>query len=327
MPVVPVQGREPAPVDLSPAAPETDEPTVRISWGRVAAELPAEAFNVPLDQVAERMRQPGALLIPQSVVLPQLAEGLIRVGWDVIAPQFPRVAMAVSDAEMAERLPNGIRLPLDEIVRQVPPDLFMAAGPAADVRGLEYFPAPFQPLVSDPAPEAVVETATPEREAVVAEESREAVLEPAPALASPTEPEPGVAEDPVVELVPDPIEELPVVPMVEADRPLDLDAPVVFDEPEPVVAAPSPAVAPTLEPPSEPEFSWAPPVAGSGRRHALGRSGAGRADPRRARPGTGGGGGGPAHRRAARADRVLRRECPGGRGGHRLRDGLSHGGA
>jgi hypothetical protein len=184
---------------------------------------------------------------------------LIRVGWDVIAPQFPRVAMAVSDAEMAERLPHGIRLPLDEIVRQVPPDLFMAAGPAADVRGLEYFPAPFQPLVSDPAPEAVAEEATPEREAVVAEESREAVLEPAPALASPTEPEPGVAEDPVVHLVPDPIEELPVVPMVEADRPLDLDTRVAFDEPEPVVAASSPAVAPTPEPPSEPEFSWAQP--------------------------------------------------------------------
>ena len=259
MPVVPVQGREPAPVDLSSAAPETDEPTVRISWGRVAAELPAEAFNVPLDQVAERMRQPGALLIPQSVVLPQLAEGLIRVGWDVIAPQFPRVALAVSDAEMAERLPNGIRLPLDEIVRQVPPDLFMAAGPAADVRGLEYFPAPFQPLVSDPAPEAVVETAAPERAAVVAEEPREAVVEPAPALATPAEPEPRVAEDPVVHLVPDAIEELPVVPMVEPDRPLDLDTRIVFDEPEPVVAAPSPAVAPPPEPPSEAEFSWAPP--------------------------------------------------------------------
>ena len=185
MPVVPVQATSRPRSIAGPPLPRRDEPTVRISWGRVAAELPVEAFNVPLDQVAERMRQPGALLIPQSLVLPQLAEGLIRVGWDVIAPQFPREAMAVSDAEMAERLPNGIRLPLDEIVRQVPLDLFMAAGPAADVRGLEYFPAPFQPLVSDPAPEAPVgsgHSRAARIETVVAEESREAVLEPAPAL-------------------------------------------------------------------------------------------------------------------------------------------------
>ena len=151
---------DPDPIGMEPpAGPEIDGPTVRISWSRVATELPVEAFHVPLDQVAERLREPGALLIPQSVVLPQLAEGLIRVGWDVVARQFPREAMAVSDAEMAERLPNGIRLPLDEIVRQVPLDLFTASGPAADVRGLEYFPAPFQPLLSDPAPEAPVESA------------------------------------------------------------------------------------------------------------------------------------------------------------------------
>ena len=59
----------------------------------------------------------------------------------------------MSDAEMIERLPNGIQLPLDEIIRQISPDLFMSRGPAADVSGLESFPAPFQPLVSDPAPE------------------------------------------------------------------------------------------------------------------------------------------------------------------------------
>jgi hypothetical protein len=261
-----VQEREPAPVDRWAAAPESDEPTVRISWSRVAAELPVEAFNVPLEQVAERMRQPGALLVPQSLVLPQLAEGLIRVGWDVVAPQFPREAMAVSDAEMAERLPNGLRLPLDEIVRQVPLDLFMAAGPAADVRGLEYFPAPFQPLVSDPAPEAPVEAPVPEPavetvgiETAGAEASREAVGEPVPALALPTEPEPIVADDPVIDRVPDPIEELPAVPVVEPDRPLDLDTHVVLDEPEPVVTAPSPAIAPARAPLPPPAFSWPKP--------------------------------------------------------------------
>ena len=106
------------------------------------------------------MQHPGALLIPLSRVLPQLGEGLIQVGWDVVAPQFPREQMAVSDAEMIERLPNGIQLPLDEVIRQISPDLFMTGGPAVDVRGLESFPAPFQPLLSDPAPEPAPAAAT-----------------------------------------------------------------------------------------------------------------------------------------------------------------------
>jgi hypothetical protein len=148
----PIRMPEPVPV-VAAAAPGAGEATVRISFGRVASEIPAEVFRVPLEQVAQQMWQPGSLLIPHSLVLPQLAEGLIRVSWEAVASQFPREQLTASDAEMMERLPNGIRLPLDEVIRQVPPDLFMAGGPAVDVRGLESFPAPFQPLVSDPAPE------------------------------------------------------------------------------------------------------------------------------------------------------------------------------
>jgi hypothetical protein len=204
-------------------------------------------------------------LIPRSLVLPQLVEGVIRVGWDVIAPQFARAVMAVSDTEMAGRLPNGLRLPLDEIVRQVPMDLFTVAGAAADVRGLESFPAPFQPLVSDPAPEAPVEAAPLEPAPVVAETSRDAVPEPAPAVAPPTDPEPVVAEAPIVvdDAAPVPIEEcpeeVPAVPMVEPDRPRDLDTPAVLEMPDSVVTAPSPAVAPASVPPDPPAFSWPEP--------------------------------------------------------------------
>jgi hypothetical protein len=272
-PVVPEPVQERAVADVPPAAAETDEPTVRISFGRVATELPGEAFRAPLDQVAERMRQPGALLVPRSIVLPQLAEGLIRVGWDVVAPQFPRADLAVSDAQMMERLPNGIRLPLDEIVRQVPLDLFAAPGPAADVRGLESFPAPFQPLLSDPAPEPpappvakpAMEPAppiltAPEPEPVAAEEPREAILEPAPALAPSPEPEPVVAEESAIDREPDPIEEIPAGSMVEAQSPLDLDTPVLADEPEPLMVAPTPAVPSAPERPAAPARSWAEPV-------------------------------------------------------------------
>jgi len=268
----PIRKSEPAPIPTPVEAFETDGPTVRISFSRVAPELPVEAFRSPLEQVAERMRQPGSLLVPQSLLLPQLAEGLIRVGWDVVAPQFPRDEMTVSDAEMVERLPNGIRLPLDEVIRQVPMDLFMAAGPAADVSGLEYFPAPFQPLLSDPAPEPAADpgplTLTgPAPAPVVTEEAGGPALVPVesePPLVPPAASEAIVVADPMVERPMDPVEAVPVVPV----PPLDLDTSVVLDEPEPVVVAPSPVAAPAYEPPSpwtEPapvraSSHWADPV-------------------------------------------------------------------
>lgn len=153
-PSAPVQA-PPVPPVVSPPTPSpvVDEPAVAVSFGRVASELPADAFNVPLDQVAARMRKSGALLVPQSLVLSQLAEGLIRVKWDAVASQFPREVLAISDPDMMGRLPNGITLPLDEVIGQIPPDLFMVGGPAVDLHGLESFPAPFQPAIADPAPQ------------------------------------------------------------------------------------------------------------------------------------------------------------------------------
>jgi len=170
---------------------QMDGPTVRISFGRVAPEIPADAFRVPLEQVAEQMWQPGSLLVPLPLVLPQLAEGLVHVSWDVVSPQFPRAQMAVSEAEMLDRLPSGIRLPLDEVIRQIPPDLFMSSGPAADVRGLESFPAPFQPLVSDPSPEpppAPTEIPAPVVESAPASQPVSVPLGEAAPLDSPAEP-------------------------------------------------------------------------------------------------------------------------------------------
>ncbi len=261
--VEPVRLAEPTVVEGRSPAPEFDEPTVRISFRRVAPELPAEAFRSPLEQVAERMWQPGSLLVPHSVILPQLAEGLIRVGWEVVAPQFPRDEVAVSDAEMVARLPKGIRLPLDEVIRQVPVDLFIAHGPAADVRGLESFPAPFQPLVSDPAPEPPVEAvAEPVSPVLTAPEPEPIVAaEPAPVLAPPAAPEAIVAAEPMVDLTPEPAPAVPVAPTVEPDRSLDLDTSPTFDEPAPVVAAPSPEVVSAHEPPPPPEYAWTERVA------------------------------------------------------------------
>ena len=254
-PVTPAPASVPAPAAVAARIPEIDGPTVRISFARVAAEIPADAFRAPLEQVAERMRQPGVLLIPQSLVLSQLAEGLVQASWEVVAPQFPRDLLTVSDVEMTERLPHGIRLPLDEVVRQVPPDLFTIGGLAADVRGLESFPAPFQPLVSDPAPEPpaaapveapvapVAETATLEPEVTATPEpitivTSEVVLDDTPAQVEMVDPEPSSGS---------PESLLPTVaelePIVVAPDPIPAPTPV-----EP----PEPSAVPTSEPTVEP---------------------------------------------------------------------------
>jgi hypothetical protein len=239
----PIRMPEPQPVVAPAPGPEIGEPMVQISFDRVASDLPTEVFRAPLEQVAEQLRQPGLLLVPQSLVLPQLGEGLIRVDWSVVAPQFPRDQVAVSDAEMTERLPNGIRLPLDEVIRQVPPDLFTANGPAADVRGLESFPAPFQPLVSDPAPEPVRPPSTPAPAAPAEEEVAPAapavaVAEPAPLEPPdiPPEPTPALAEvaepEPTIEATP-PVVVVHAEPEVETTAPASELSPVTELAPGP----------------------------------------------------------------------------------------------
>ncbi len=240
----PIRMPDPAPVVTAPA-PGAGEPTVRISFDRVASEIPAEVFRVPLEDVAQQMRQPGSLLIPHSLILPQLAEGLIRVSWDAVASQFPREQLTVSDAEMMERLPNGIRLPLDEIIRQVPFDLFMTGGPAVDVRGLESFPAPFQPLVSDPAPELAQ---APSAEAPAA--AVEPGPDPGPAVVEVTEPAPLAVPEVEAQVTPARVDDVAepeavIEPLPDLnERPgfagSDSEAVAVVPEPadEPQVAAP-----------------------------------------------------------------------------------------
>lgn len=230
--VVVPSGPAPASAGEPTPAPEFREATVRISMARLTADIPAEAFSQPMDQVAVRMRTPGAILVPLSSVLPQLGEGMVRVGWDVVASQFPRDLMAVSDAEMTERLPQGLQLPIDEIIRQLSPDLFASTGPAADVSGLESFPAPFQPLLSDPSPETG-RTARSIADAPAARESAGQLVAPMRDSSAPA----GVAEV------------LPEQPSVEMGTPSDLvsgssttvESSVLLTPPVPPVSEPAPA--------------------------------------------------------------------------------------
>jgi len=153
------------------AATVPAEAVIRIPFERVMGQLPPGVFRLPLAQVGARLATSRVLLVPQSVVLPQLTEGAVNVTWDAVADQFPADVLAVPAAEVTRRIANGsLVLPLDEIMGQLPPDLFaafMTRGPV-EMPEIEGFPAPFKPIGhEEPAatvaapPPAVVESPAP----------------------------------------------------------------------------------------------------------------------------------------------------------------------
>jgi hypothetical protein len=188
-------------------------PVVRIPFDRVVGQLPPGAFRVPLGQVGARLQEAEMLVVPLDVVVPQLGEGVVQVPWEVVAEQFPASVFAVAPAEVKERIVNGrLLLPLDEIIRQLPPDVFAASigrGPV-EVPGIEGFPAPFKPLEwqAPPAP-AVAEpvSAPPSAPPVLPEVER--APEPVPVVSVPVVPAP---------VMPVPVAPVPVTP-VQVEQP------------------------------------------------------------------------------------------------------------
>ena len=129
-------------------ARDTSDEPLRVSLPRVLGQLPADALAVPADRLA---KEPGGyVLIPRRIVLAQLSSGVVCAPWDLLATQVPAHLLAMSHEAIGATLPNGTCvLPLDEIVRQFSPEIFLPVGPAPDIRGIEVFPAPFQPLGSN----------------------------------------------------------------------------------------------------------------------------------------------------------------------------------
>ena len=229
-----------------PPHSEPAEEMVRISFERIAGQLPADAFRLPLDRLGANLLEPGHLLVPRRLLGPQLAEGRVRVQWSVVAEQFPRQAVTVSDADIAARLPEGaLTLPLDEVIRQLPGDAFALSSPIVDVRGIEDFPPPFQPHVPPPSEERPAAPVAGAARSLTIERfdvTRAPGAEPEPRLA--VEPagsvEPAVEREPVPERAPV-IERTPLVerapifehaPVVEREAALERE-PAAEPEPEP----------------------------------------------------------------------------------------------
>ncbi len=198
---------------------EPIEDTIRIAFARIADQVPANLFRLPADRLGANLVEAGFLLIPRRLVLPQLAEGFVQVPWHVVADQFPKQALTVAPSEVAERIANGlIVLPLDEVVRQMPAELFALTTPEVDVRGIEDFPPPFQPHVPPPsvshdeADGEVVPSESTAPDAAATSELPPTPSEPVLAVADPAEVEPGetapeeeiAAESVTIELVAEP---------------------------------------------------------------------------------------------------------------------------
>jgi hypothetical protein len=171
---------------------------VRIPFDRVLGQLPQGAFRVPLGQVGARLREAEILIVPQAVIVPQLGEGVVQVEWELVEEQFPAAVFAMAPAEVKEQIVNGrLLLPLDEIVCQLPPDVFATSlgREPVEVPGIESVPVPFKPLGwTEPLPEPTVAQAI--HVTVSAPPApRHAVPEPVPVPKS--APEPLAVEGPV----------------------------------------------------------------------------------------------------------------------------------
>ncbi len=176
---------------IAAVEPVVEGEHVRIPFERVRAQLPPGAFRLPLDQVGARLAEPGALLVPQTLVVSQLAEGAVYAPWETVAAQFPAAVLAVDPADVKGRLEEGrLSLPLDEIIRQLPPQVFgaaMARGPV-HVPGIESFPAPFMPIQREEPASAPAPSLAP---------SRPSVPSPAIAVSETARPEPASSPSPV----------------------------------------------------------------------------------------------------------------------------------
>jgi hypothetical protein len=196
-----------------------DDEVVRVRFDRIAGQLPARAFTLPLDRVAESLREPHWITVPRRIVLEQLPEGAIQVPWPIVAAQFPELAFAMSDVEFRQKFPDlKLTLPLDDVLRQLPRGMFSMEPTPSAIAGLDAFPPPFQPLA---VPREAPAATPPPGEA--GELPPAVVTATAPA----TPPPPARAPRPTT----------PVAPP---------SAPVAAPAPPPVVTPPSPIVAPSV---------------------------------------------------------------------------------
>jgi hypothetical protein len=154
---------------------------VRVSFERIAPQLPAEAFVLPFDRLGESLKEPHALLVPRRVVLAHMRDGGIAIDWETVAAQFPDLALGISEAEFRRRYPDlKLFLPVDEVLSQLPPDTLPLATAVLNNEAPEV-PAPVASLINGHATaRPVAPVAAP-------------IVSPPPPLAVPAAPAPSAS--------------------------------------------------------------------------------------------------------------------------------------
>ncbi|HEV8584882.1 MAG TPA: hypothetical protein VGT02_07905, partial [Methylomirabilota bacterium] len=257
-PSAPAAAAPAAPVAAPAApAPPLDEAVIRIRFERVAAQLPAGVFTLPMDRVAESLREPHWLTVPRRVVVAQLAEGAVHVDWALVASQFPSLALAITDVEFRSKYPDlKLILPMDDVLKQLPRGVLATGGSPSPLAGLDAFPAPFQPLAvpRDVVPSAPAASDSPDLPPGVVIASPGVAVAPPPPVAIAPPPAPVVAAPAAV---------APVVPPPPLMAPPPLAPPPPIVAPPALVATPPPVVTspPVVAPPPPPPPAPAPVVA------------------------------------------------------------------
>lgn len=160
---MPAPAVTPAASAVSPSklARRGDDGMVRVSFARIAAQLPAEAFVLPFERLGESLREPHLVLVPRRVVLSQMRDGAVAITWAHIASQFPDLALGMSDDEFRKQYPDlKLWLPMDELASQLPPGSITGA-PAPKVDPVESAPIAATPTTNGVAVSSVAPALTP----------------------------------------------------------------------------------------------------------------------------------------------------------------------
>ena len=134
--------RAPAAVPPSVSAPEpSDARELRVSFARVAEQLPPDMLALPADRLGAMLREPGRVVVPVDLVIAQLADGAVTVPATVLDDQLPRGAVLAARPEARARWEAlRLALPMDEVFAQVPSGA-PADVPVTDVGPSERLPA------------------------------------------------------------------------------------------------------------------------------------------------------------------------------------------
>jgi DNA uptake protein ComE-like DNA-binding protein/predicted regulator of Ras-like GTPase activity (Roadblock/LC7/MglB family) len=242
---------------------------ITVSLRSLVAVMPDHVFICPRTDLWRRIDLDSRIPLPSDLVVPQLKIARVRLPLAVAVGLMPRSILASPLPQIAE---ETIPIALQEIVSQVPANLFTTESKQSDLHELDFgdssIPTPFAEKNFAPA-------------TVEIRASETARSETAPVSSQPTPaPEPievssGAIEDEgasifaekstAIEPAPEELTETPEEP-VTAQPPLPVETPVVAAEDEELVSVPEPAFestaeavpteAETTEPPApvEPQF-------------------------------------------------------------------------